>query len=429
MDRLAAQHWIQDNNVKKLLSALGYPDVDVRFVGGCVRNSVLGRPVDEIDLATPDKPETVMGRLTKKGISVIPTGIHHGTITAIVGECTYEVTTLRCDLSGDGRHAVVEYTDKWSDDASRRDFTFNAMSLKPDGTLFDPYCGVSDAKSGHVRFVRDPALRISEDYLRILRFFRFQAHYGRTHPDPIVLSVCRNQQEGLDRLSPERISKELSKLLSAPNPAATVQVMAKTGLWQRILPDANDIGALAMLCDLEKEHFQDSFAISWLRRLAVLLPIDKNHAGVVARKLRLSNNDRKFIEKTITTAKAIESVETDADRARLLYEAGIVYVRDASLLVWSKNRTPKSRAQEKMVESSVALLKEAHDWQTKTFPLTGRDILASGVPAGPAVGLLLSKLKERWFLSNFSLSRGELLTELDQVIDDHSSESQAVQKS
>jgi len=423
MDRLAAQPWIQDSNIKKLLSVLGYPDVDVRFVGGCVRDTVLGRSVEEIDLSTPDKPEIVMGRLTNNGISAVPIGIHHGTVTAIVGECSFEVTSLRSDLSSDGRHAVVEYTDKWSDDAARRDFTFNAMSLKPDGTLFDPYCGVSDAKSGHVRFVGDPALRIREDYLRILRFFRFQAHYGRTKPDPIVLSVCQNQKEGLNRLSAERVGKELSKLLSAPNPATTVQVMADIGLWQHFLPNASDIGALAMLCCLEKEHLRDSLAISWLRRLAVMLPLEKNRVGDVARQLRLSNRDRKFLEEVIRTAKAIESIETDADRARLLYEAGIDCVRNASLLVRSKNRTPKSRRQEKIVDSSTALLRETQDGRTRTFPLTGEDVLALGVAAGPAVGFLLSKLKESWFLSSCGLSRGELLKELEQVINNHNSKS------
>jgi len=227
--------WAVDPAARAVIAALSIPGFDPRFVGGCVRNALLGRDAADVDIATPLRPEAVMIALRNAGLGVIPTGLEHGTITARSGGKSFEVTTLRVDVETDGRHAVVEFTGDWRADAARRDFTMNALSADPDGAVHDYFGGVADALAGRVRFVGDPAQRIAEDALRILRFFRFHAAYGEGAPDPAGLAACIAARAGLDTLSRERVGMEMRKLLPARHVVPTLAVMAETGLLGRVL--------------------------------------------------------------------------------------------------------------------------------------------------------------------------------------------------
>jgi poly(A) polymerase len=259
----------------------------VRFVGGCVRDGVLGRRVVDIDLATPEAPKRVMALLQAASLKAIPTGIEHGTVTAVADGRPFEITTLRRDVTTDGRRAVVAFTDDWQEDAARRDFTINALSADPDGTVHDPFGGIADLQAGRVRFVGDAATRIREDVLRILRFFRFQAHYGRGEPDAAGLAACREHAALLPGLSAERIAAELLKLLKAGDAAGTVALMREAGILAPILAELTDIERLRGLQSLAEGEARDP-----VLRLAALLPDDPAVAGAVAERLRLSNADR-----------------------------------------------------------------------------------------------------------------------------------------
>lgn len=381
----------------RVLAALGAPERDVRFVGGIVRNRLLGEPLGDVDIGTPDTPDVVMARLARAGLKAIPTGLDHGTITAVDGGLTYEITTLRRDTACDGRHAAVEFTEDWVEDARRRDFTINAMSLAPDGTLFDYHGGAEDARAGRVRFVGDPGDRIQEDYLRILRLFRFQARYGRSDIDNATLDAVRIHAKGLARLSAERIAQELAKLLAAKNPAPVAAVMTTTGVLGEILPEARTGPALARL--VAREHETPSPA-DWLRRFAVLLPEDT--AGVAAR-LKLSNAEAQRLALLALHEPALGPATSVTDLNRALYHLGQGVVIDRLLIAWAKDGDdPAWKTQ----------LARAGAWTDKTFPVSGADVLALGFLPGPKVGELLRGVEAWWIESGFTPDRGAVLDEL-----------------
>ena len=221
-ERIAPQAWMTAPETRAVVAALSAAGAEVRFVGGCVRDALAGRRVKDVDLATTDRPERVIELLQAAGLKAVPTGLDHGTVTAIAGHRPFEITTLREDVETDGRRARVAFTDDWQADAARRDLTFNAMSCSPEGDLFDPFGGRADLAAGRGRFVGDPRARIQEDYLRLLRFFRFQAHYGRVPPEPATLAVLRDLAPQLASLSGERLRSELLRLLEAPDPLPVV---------------------------------------------------------------------------------------------------------------------------------------------------------------------------------------------------------------
>ncbi|MDZ4362775.1 CCA tRNA nucleotidyltransferase, partial [Brevundimonas sp.] len=281
--RLERQAWLTDpatRAVMQALTAAGGPDC-ARFVGGCVRNALIERPVDDIDIATRLLPQDVMAALAEAGLRAVPTGLAHGTVTAVSGGKGFEITTLRRDVSTDGRNATVAFTDDWAEDAARRDFRLNALYADADGTVFDPTGqGVADALAGRIVFVGDPHTRIREDYLRILRFFRFMAWYGRGQPDAAALTACADLASGMGRLSVERVSKELLKLLAAPDPVASVQAMAQAGVLAVILPEARLDDRFAAMTGITEDA---------VLRLSVLLPADAEAASQVAARLRMPN--------------------------------------------------------------------------------------------------------------------------------------------
>jgi poly(A) polymerase len=346
---------------------------EARVVGGAVRDALAGREVCEIDLATPRRPEQVTQALQAAGVRVVPTGLDHGTVTAVADGKGFEVTTLRRDLETDGRHAVVAFSDDWREDAARRDFTINAMSLTRAGEVFDYFGGIGDLRAGVVRFVGDPATRIAEDYLRILRFFRFLARYARAPADPTALAAIRSGVPGLAGLSVERVWSELGRILSAPDPRQAVALMAELGVLSAVLPEGADPARLARLVEA-------GAPADPLLRLAALLTGD---AAALAARLRLSAAER---DRLITLRDGPVPRPDDDDpalRRRLADEPSEVLADRAWLAGGGASEWAALRAR-------LAALPRP------LFPLEGRDVLALGEPEGPLVGALLREVRAWW---------------------------------
>ncbi len=339
-----------------------------RVVGGAVRDVLAGREVADIDIATPLHPDLVIARLTGAGLRAVPTGLAHGTVTALAEGRGYEVTTLRRDVATDGRRAVVAFTDDWRADAARRDFTINALSMTADGEVFDYFGGVADLHAGRVRFVGEAARRIAEDYLRILRFFRFHARYGRGSPDGEAMSAIREGVAGLAHLSPERVWSELRRILMAPDPRGAVELMAELGVLGAVLPEGADPGPLVRLVGAGAPPDP-------LLRLAALLAGD---IEAVADRLRLSGAERERLLGLRGPAPRAE--DDDATLRRLLADTPAEVLIDR---VWLAGRSEVLRARLAALPRPV-------------FPLAGRDVLALGVTPGPQVGALLTEVRRCW---------------------------------
>jgi poly(A) polymerase len=347
---------------------------EARVVGGAVRDTLARRPVSEIDLATPREPEEVMRALQAAGLRAVPTGLDHGTVTAIADGRGFEVTTLRRDVETDGRHAVVAFTNDWRADAARRDFTFNALSMTRDGQVFDYFGGVADLRAGMVRFVGDPATRIAEDYLRILRYFRFFARYSGGPADSAALAAIRGGVHGIAGLSVERVWSELSRILSAPDPRDAIALMADAGVLAAVLPEGADPARLAHLVGADAP-------VDPLLRLAALLSGDPM---TLAARLRLSTAERDRLIALRGTPVPQPDMD-DAALRRLLADTEAAMLIDRAWLAGGA----------------------AHEWTAlrarlaalprPAFPLEGRDVLALGIPEGPRVGALLREVR-RWWL-------------------------------
>jgi poly(A) polymerase/tRNA nucleotidyltransferase (CCA-adding enzyme) len=358
---------------------------EARVVGGAVRDALIGRPVADIDLASPLPPAEVVRRLEQAGLRAVPTGLAHGTVTAISGHRGFEITTLRRDLVTDGRHARVGFTTQWRTDAARRDFTINALSLRADGAVFDYFGGVADLRAGRVRFIGEAAARIAEDYLRILRFFRFQASYGRQPADAAALAAIRANVAGLAGLSAERVWGELRRLLATTDPASAVAAMHATGVLGAVLPGA-----------APSERFRRLLAAGApaepILRLAALVGLE---APATAARLRLS---REEAERLVALSEG-EVPADDADTATLR-RALAVTPREVLLgRAWLAGRGESLRARLQMEPKPE-------------FPLRGRDLRAAGVPEGPELGALLQRLRQWWLAGGCMASRDACKAEL-----------------
>lgn len=351
-----------------------------RIVGGAVRDAIAGRPVHDVDLATPMPPDAVMAALNTAGLRALPTGLAHGTITALGQGATFEVTTLRRDHDTDGRHARVDWTSDWREDAARRDFTFNAMSMTADGAVWDYFGGWADLTAGTVRFVGAPEQRIAEDYLRILRFFRFHARYGHGAPDPAALDAIRAGVPGLARLSAERVWSELKRILDTPAPGPAVQLMADLGVLEALLPGASATG----LCRLPAAAPDDP-----LLRLEALRP----GAADLAERLRLSTAERDTL--LALAGPAPTDAMDDASLRRMMAD-----VPAPALLgrAWLAGGGP-------VVARLTAMT-------TPVFPLEGRDVVAFGIPPGPAVGQHLRAVRAWWWDAGCTAGRDACLAQL-----------------
>ena len=383
--------------VRAVMAALAAGGAVVRLVGGCVRDAVLGRPATDFDFATPEPPERVTARLGRAGIAALPTGIVHGTVTAVIGDWQAQITTLRRDVETDGRHAKVAFTDDWEADAQRRDLTINALYCDADGTLYDPVGGLADLEAGRVRFVGDAERRIAEDALRILRFFRFHAWYGRGAPDARGLDACARAAGKLAGLSGERVAAELLRLLAAPRPAEILAVMAASGVLAVVLPEAIDLERLAALAALEV----GAIAVDAERRLAAVLGPGAVRARALARRMRLSNKQR---ARLAWLAEPPVALAADMDARRALYRLGRERFRDLTLLWRAAGGGPEAAYR--------ALLAAAQAWTPPRFPLRGADAVALGVPKGPEVGRLVAAVKAWWEAGDFRADRAACLERL-----------------
>ena len=374
MTSLPAADWTKREDLAQLIAALGADNA--RYVGGAVRDTLLGKDIHDVDLATPLLPAEVIDRCRDAGIRTVPTGIDHGTVTAILADGPVEITTLRRDVSTDGRRATVAFATEWKEDASRRDFTINALYAHPQTLeLTDYFGGVADLARGHVRFIGDAAERIREDHLRILRYFRFQARFGDALDEDAV-QACRDLAHTLKGLSRERVAMELLAILALPDPAPTFGLMQELGVLEVILPETREreLDCLSRLIETEE---REGIAGDPVRRLAALLPPIERVAESVAARLRLSRQQRSRL------VAAAARGEDDADQSRALaYYEGVDAARDRLLLQGH----------------SIASLT---GWEVPTLPLKGGEIVARGVGAGPEVAKILQAVETRWVAEGF----------------------------
>ena len=388
--RLSGQPWLTASATRAVMAALeaaGGPDC-ARFVGGCVRNSLIGQPVADIDIATTLKPEATDLAIRAAGLKAVPTGIAHGTVTAVADRQPFEITSLRRDVSTDGRKATVAFTDDWAEDAARRDFRLNALYADAAGQVFDPTGeGVADALAGRIIFVGDPETRIREDFLRILRFFRFHAWYGRGEPDAAALAACRELASGMTRLSAERVSSELMKLLSAPDPRRAMAAMAEAGVLGQILPE----GRLTAVFDAAIDQQGDAVV-----RLMLLLPPDEGTVRRTAARLRLSNGVRDRLAAAAAAYPAVDLAMSDAEARAVLYRDGVPAFSDAVRRRWAE--APESAA------GAGRLLALAGAWTRPRLPVGGRDLARLGMAPGPETGRVLKAFEAGWIADDFPVS-------------------------
>lgn len=380
--KLPAAAWQARDGLPSLLDALGAAEGRTRYVGGAVRDTLAGIAVQDIDLATSLAPEETIKRVRAAGFKAIPTGLAHGTVTAILpGGHPVEVTTLRRDVTTDGRRATVAFTDDWREDAARRDFTINALSADPaSGAVHDYFGGVEDLAAGRVRFIGDPLTRIAEDHLRILRFFRFHARFGAGAPEAEGLAACIARANDLMALSRERIADELLKLLALPDPVATARLMADRGILRPVLPeiDAEGPDRLARLIAREARL---GIAPTGLRRLAALLPRDPALALQIGTRLKLSNVARAFL--------ALCAAPLAPAPPRVI---GWRHPREASDLILLADWP------EAMIDAALATLAT---WERPRFPLKGGDLVALGIGPGPRVAAALQAIEREWVDADF----------------------------
>lgn len=393
---LDAQPWLAWPSTRAVLAALTADGGAARFVGGAVRDSLLGLPVKDVDLATPLTPEQVIGRLRAARLKAVPTGIAHGTVTAVAGHKPFEITTLRHDVETFGRHARVAFTDDWQADAARRDFTMNALYADGGGRVYDYFGGVADARAGLVRFIGDPLQRIDEDALRVLRFFRFHAHYGKGAVDQAGLAACAARHLALAALSWERIRDEMLKLLAAQDPAATLRVMLQTAILEAVLPELHDLERLSRLVEVEQAHRR----ADPLRRLVALMAPRPDTAAMVAKRLRLPVRAAKRIAAMLGDGPAPHAAMTGKAARAALYGLGAETFTDRLLLAAQPG------------DALAPLLAMADAWVRPVLPVAGKDLLDLGMARGPAMGAALKAVEQSWIDSDFTLSRDALLASL-----------------
>jgi poly(A) polymerase len=375
--KLDAPKWRRIRGMTRLLAALGAKEGLTRYVGGAVRDGLLGLPVNDVDLATRLEPGEVIRRLEEARIKAVPTGIEHGTITAVSDGHPFEITTLRTDVETDGRRATVAFTDDWKADAARRDFTINALLADPmTGEVFDYFGGLDDLEKRHVRFIGDPLQRIAEDHLRILRFFRFHARFGQGEPDASAVDACAQRANDLMALSRERIADELLKLLGMPDPASTVEVMLQRGILTPVIPEIGN-GQMPQLEAVITSERDAGIAPDPIRRLAALLPRDPDVAADIATRLRFSNKAKKRL-----ACIAIDDLAHSPEA--LAYRVSSECAVDRLLLSGRTNDAARLGS-----------------WKRPKLPISGGGLIARGLQEGPIVAKTLKEIDGRWVEAGF----------------------------
>lgn len=392
--------WLRDEALQNLLALLNSGSEEARIAGGAVRNALLGQEVADIDIATTIEPAAVVALLEKTGYKVVPTGIEHGTVTAVTDGKAFEITTLRQDIETDGRYASVAFGKDWEADAQRRDLTINALYMNANGTVTDPVGGLSDVENRVVRFVGDPETRIKEDYLRILRFFRFFAWYGKHRPDAAGLKACAKLKGGLASLSAERVWQELIKLLAAPDPTRAILWMRQTGVLTAILPESEKWG-IDNFAGVVKASEINGWGTDAILRLMSMLPPQEDRLQTFAKRLKLPNKVRDRLLDWAATPEA-DAQAKRKDFAKTLYRGNVSAITDRLKIAVSRagKNQPKFHR----------LLDQVTSYRRPEFPVSGKDLIKKGVPQGREISVRLAELENAWVESDFKLKRQDLLS-------------------
>jgi poly(A) polymerase len=395
--------WMQSADVKALFAA--FPEGDCRFVGGCIRNAMWGEPVGDIDLAVAMEPSEVMAALKQAGIRYVETGVAHGTVTAVINGTPYELTSLRRDVETDGRRATVAYTKDWSEDAHRRDLTFNALYADLDGKVFDPTGqGLEDLKARKLRFVGEADMRVKEDYLRILRFFRFLAWYGGdAKVDASSLKACRENKGGLKKLSAERVWMETKKLLSARNPFRALHIMLTNDILETLLPEANNVDGLDQLLKLEA---REGIKPDPLLRLMAMTAREPLQMALQCKRLKMSKAETERLRSWSDDDTPINPEMNERERMIAIYKSGKRTALDRVRLR-AAGEPDTIRSARWMILADLAM-----GWVPPEFPITGKDLKMAGVEPGPRMGKVMKMLEALWIRSGFSADKEKLLTAL-----------------
>lgn len=417
MTSIADQSWFAAPALRRVFTLLNADGGEVRVVGGAVRNSLMGLPAGDIDMATTLTPDVVIERAKSAHIRVIPTGIEHGTVTLLVDDMPFEITTLRRDVETDGRHAQVAFGTDWTVDAGRRDLTINALYATADGTVVDLVGGLKDIETRTVRFIGDAGTRIEEDTLRILRFFRFFALYGAGRPDADGLRASARAKDKISTLSAERIWAETRKLLSAKDPGRALLWMRQAGVLTAVLPETEKWGIDTIPALIATEATL-GWEVDPLLRLAAIVPPDGERLAQMSTRLKMSRGEAACLQ-TYANAPVVTDATADLVLDRLLYRngaAGIV-MRLKIALANARQSVGESEAAMRKAGALQRLLDRALGWTQPQFPLSGADALANGVASGPRVGKLLASLEQEWLDANFTMNREALLLRLSEKID------------
>jgi poly(A) polymerase len=390
--RMQNAEWLTQGSLARLLGVLSRDGEEARVVGGAVRNALMNLPPGDIDIGTTATPEEVSRRVTAAGFKAVPTGVEHGTVTVVVAGTPFEVTTLRVDVETFGRKANVRFGRDWKADAERRDFTMNALSASADGMIYDYVGGLADLDARHVRFIGDPAERIAEDYLRILRFFRFHAAYGEGDPDAAGLAACIAGRGGLEQLSRERVRMELLKLLVARGAVPAMTAMSDAGLLGSVLGGVPLIEAVARMEEIEAAL---GLAADPIRRLAALNVFIVEDAERLAQRLRLTNAERERLASmgAIWWRRIVPA--GDALARPWLYRLGEQHYLDRVLLAWARAAAKPDD------EAWHALATLPQRWNSPAFPLKAADFMQRGIEKGPALGAAMRAAEEAWIAADF----------------------------
>lgn len=389
---------VKDKKIFKLFRAVENHGGVLRFVGGAVRNTLRGIESSDLDLATDLNPDELVEACMEHGIKTVPIGIKFGTVGVIINGKVLEVTSLRKDIKSDGRHSEVVFTTDWEIDASRRDLTINAVYADEKGNVFDYYNGISDLENGIVRFIGNPNVRIKEDYLRILRFFRFYADFGKGEIDKKSLQACKDNHNGLKQLSGERIRDELSKILLSSQAAKVTKIMAENGILDNILPEVKyfeNMDFIIKLCD--KYNLEPN----WLRRLFICFNPDKILAESLANRLKLSKKDKSLFVSLSVNKTSLEQLTDKKSLSVLIYVHGKDFCSNKLILEMAQRNQD--------IDNLPELLRFIEEADVPSFPIKGRDLIALGLKENSQIGITLKKLETDWINSGFSLSREDLL--------------------
>ena len=403
-------NFLQDKTCKKILSLLNKKDDTTRFVGGCVRDSLIGVKTNDIDIATKLEPYDVVNILTSASIKVIPTGIDHGTVSVFSKKFNFEITTLRSDISTDGRHAKVIFSDSWEKDSSRRDFTINSIYLKQNGDIYDPYNGIKHLKERKIIFIGDPNERINEDYLRILRFFRFNAFYGNENLKLSNNSIkaCAKNKNKIKKLSSERIHNEFFKILNSENPYFVINIMNKIGILDILFEKKVETKFFKKLLSIEKKNSMTTDQT--LRFISLAFNTKKNYLFDL-RMFNFSKKDKKKLLLLTNQEFKIDNKMKNNDIKRILYSIDKKLFIDLAVLSWVLSANKTQNKDWKSIISQISKL------NSPIFPLKAADLLSFGLKEGPIIGEIFSQIEKEWIDSNFALNKEELLQKSKAIID------------